>query len=102
MRREVTTSTNSETPSTEEQETVERDKLMSKGYTAAQRDLREAHQDEFNQLYKKRLAELGIDWEPRKSKQELALDQITQLLTEFPDLAEKLAARLAAQAGIHT
>ena len=62
--------------STTEMDQIERDKLMSKAYTTAQSDLRKTHQDEFNTLYQKRCAELGIQWEPRKSKQEQALDQM--------------------------
>jgi hypothetical protein len=85
----VTDSTNGELPRSE------RDKLMSAAYTAAQKDLREAHQDEFNGYYQKECAARGIEWTPRKSKQDQALDQIVVLLQEFPDLGEKLAARLA-------
>jgi hypothetical protein len=87
------------TDSTTEIDQVERDKLMSKAYTTAQSDLRKTHQDEFNALYQKRCAELGIQWEPRKSKQDQALDQMLTLLTEYPALAEKLAAKLAAGSG---
>lgn len=88
----MTSSTNGEVDKTE------RDKLMSAAYTAAQKLLREAHQDEFNGFYKSECAARGIEWEPRKSKQEQALDQIVALLSEYPDLGEKLAAKLAAQA----
>lgn len=76
----------------------DREKLMSKAYTTASKDLRTAHQDEFNRYYQQRLAELGIEWTPRKSKQDQALDQIVTLLDEYPDLATKLAERLATQA----
>lgn len=91
MRRAVTTSTNG-TMSKEE-----RDKLMSAAYTAAQKDLREAHQDEFNTFYQKECAERGIDWTPRKSPQDKALDDIVTLLQQYPDLAERLAAKIAEQ-----
>jgi hypothetical protein len=87
------------TDSTTEMDQVERDKLMSRAYTTAQSDLRKTHHDEFNALYQQRCAELGVHWEPRKSKQEQALDQMLTLLTEYPALAEKLAEKLAAGSG---
>lgn len=88
----MTTSTNGEMSQ------EERDKRMSKAYTSAQKDLREAHQDEFNGYYQARAAEQGIDWTPRLSKEDKALAEIEKLLTDNPSLAEKLAARLAAAA----
>lgn len=72
----------------------ERDRLMSKAYSHATSDLRKVHQDEFNDLYQKRCAELGIEWQPRKSKQDQALDTILQLMESYPNLAEKLAVKL--------
>lgn len=91
------TATTTQPVATDEQSQGERDRLMSQAYGAAQRELRTAHQDEFNGYYQKQCAERGIEWTPRKSKQEQALDQIQDLLTEFPDLATQLAERLAAQ-----
>jgi hypothetical protein len=99
----VTTTTDEQTPTTEDlapaedQSQSERDRLMSQAYGAAQKDLREKHRDEFNKFYQKRYAERGIEWTPRKSKAEQALDQITDLLSEYPDIAEQVAERLAAQ-----
>lgn len=71
-----------------------KDKLMGQAYSAAQKDLRLAHKDEFDGYYQKRCAERGIEWTPRKSKADQALDQITELLAAYPDIAEKLAERL--------
>ena len=99
----MTTSTEEKTPTkedlapTEEQSSSERDRLMSQAYGAAQKDLREKYKDEFNRYYQKRCAERGIEWTPRKSKQEQAMDQIIDLLSEYPDIAEQVAERLAAQ-----
>lgn len=73
---------------------AERDRLMSKAYNQAQKDLREQHKDEFNGFYQKRCAEAGIDWTPKLSKEELALDTILKLLADNPAIAEKLADRL--------
>lgn len=77
------------------EERIERDRLMSQAYGVAQKRLREAHQPEFNRYYQEECKARGIDWTPRKSKEEVALDQIEELLGTFPDLAEKLARRLA-------
>lgn len=82
------------TESTTEMDAAERDRLLSQAYTAAQSRLREAHKDEFNGLYQAEAKSRGIDWQPRKSKEEQALDQISELLAQFPGVAEKLAERL--------
>jgi hypothetical protein len=71
-----------------------KEKLMGQAYSAAQKDLREAHQDEFNRFYQKQLASRGITWSPKKSKEEAALDQIVALIEENPKLAERLIERL--------
>jgi hypothetical protein len=94
----VTTSTEEAIVVPEEISQSEKDKLMGQAYSAAQRDLREAHKDEFNGYYQKQCADRGIEWTPRKSKAEQALDTIQDLLTEYPGIAEALAERLAAQA----
>lgn len=72
-----------------------KDKLLSQAYTAAQARLREENKDRFNTLYAEEAKKRGIDWQPRKSKEEQALDQVVELLEQFPVLAEKLADRLA-------
>lgn len=77
----------------------DRDKLMSRAYGQAQKDLREAHQDEFNDYYQKRCAEHGIEWSPKPSKADAALNTILELLADNPTLSEKLAAKLAEQVG---
>ena len=99
------TTTTDEQPQTETEPAVEpektqqeRDRLMSQAYGAAQKDLREKHKDEFNRYYQKQCADRGIEWTPRKSKQEQALDTVMDLLTEYPDITEALVERLAAQA----
>lgn len=84
-----------ETGPPQEVDQSDRDKLMSKAYTTAQKDLRLAHKKEFDGYYQARCAELGIQWTPRRSKEEVALDQITELLSQYPDLAAKLAEKLA-------
>lgn len=76
----------------------DRDKVMSRCYGQAQTELRERYRDEFNGLYQKYLAANGIEWTPRPSPEQLALEQITKLLSEFPGLAERLADTLSKQA----
>ena len=76
---------------------VERDKLMSRCYGQAQTELRERYRDEFNGLYQKYLAAVGIEWTPRPTPEQLALEQVQTLLQQFPGLAEKLADTLAKQ-----
>ena len=78
-----------------ETDTAEKDRLMGQAYSAATTELRTAHKDEFNGYYQKQLADRGIEWTPKKSKQEQALDQILTLLQENPTLAERLIERLA-------
>lgn len=73
---------------------AERDRLLSQAYGAAQSRLREENKDRFNALYSEEAKKRGIVWTPRKSKEEAALDQITELLASYPSLAEKLAERL--------
>lgn len=95
----MTTSTSNErTSQADEMSQQERDRLMSQAYGAAQKDLREAHKPEFDRYYQKRCAERGIEWTPRKSKEEQALDTVMDLLSEYPGIAEQLAERLAEQA----
>lgn len=85
------------TTSTEEMSSEQRDKLLNQAYSAAQKDLREAHKEEFDSYRVKRSAELGIEWTPRKSKIELALETIENLLAENPEVTERLIERLAAK-----
>ena len=94
----MSTSTSEKTIVADEISPADRDKAMGQAYSAAQRDLRIAHQDEFNVYYQKQCALRGIEWTPRKSKAEQALDTIQDLLAEYPGIAEQLAERLAAQA----
>ena len=84
---------NGKTPDTE-MDSATKDKLLSQAYTAAQARLREEHKKRFNELYADEAKKRGIEWSPRKSKEEQALDQITDLLSQFPGVAEKLAERL--------
>jgi len=71
-----------------------RDQLMSQAYGVAQRRLREAHKPEFDGYYSEECAARGIEWTPKKTKEEAALDSILDLLGEYPGLSEALAERL--------
>ena len=74
-----------------EMDATERDRLMSRCYGQAQTELRERHREEFNRTYQRLLAGVGIEWTPRPTPEQLALEQCTKYLNEFPGLAERLA-----------
>lgn len=82
------------TTETPEIDNAERDRLLSQAYTAAQKRLREENKDRFNVLYGEEAKARGIDWQPRKSKEEQALATIQELLEQYPGAAEKLAEQL--------
>lgn len=75
-----------------------RDKAFNASRGVADRILREHHQDEWNGYYQKELADRGYTWEPKPDPETEALEQISNLLRQFPDLGEKLAAKLTQEA----
>lgn len=75
----------------------ERQALINKADSAAYRALRKAHLQEFNEAKQKAAAELGLDWHPRASAEERARKQISNLLSEHPDLQAELLAALSQQ-----
>lgn len=68
----------------------ERDAKLRKAYGVAAKQLREAHQDEFNELHQAAAAVEGIEWTPRATPEQKAADQIDALLAEFPNLKDRL------------
>lgn len=71
----------------------DRDGLLRKAYSAAAKELRENHRDEFNQLQQKHAKELGVEWSPRLNAEERAAAQMEALFSEFPGLRERYAAQ---------
>jgi hypothetical protein len=63
---------------------------LRKAYGMASQQLRENHRDEFNDLYGKAAAELGVEWSPRKTPEQRAQEQFDALLAEYPSLAERV------------
>lgn len=82
-------------PETTPAEGAARDALLRKAYSAAAKELRENHRDEFNQLQQKHAKELGVEWSPRLNAEEKAAQQMEALFKEFPGLRERYAAEAA-------
>jgi hypothetical protein len=67
----------------------ERDRRLQKAYTAATQELREAHRDEFNDLYSKHAADQGVEWKPRLTPEQKAEQEFERLLQDFPHLMDR-------------
>ena len=76
--------------------------LTRKAYGAATQALRDNHRDEFNSLMKQKAADLGIEWEPRKTPEEKAVDEVNRILSEHPSVAERLRKALAGEGSTGT
>jgi len=63
---------------------------LRKAYGQATTALREAHKTEFNDLYSKHAADLGVEWSPRPDAEQKAEQEFDQLLADFPHLRERL------------
>lgn len=89
---------NEQQETTEAEAKSERDRLLRKAYGSATQDLREQHRKDFEALYKARAAELGVEWEPRKTAEEKAKEQMEALLSQYPHLREVVVAEDAPEA----
>lgn len=67
----------------------DRSKILTKAYGSATAKLRDAHRDEFNQLYVEEAAALGEKWEPKLSPEQQAERDLTALLEAYPHLRQK-------------
>jgi hypothetical protein len=65
---------------------VLRQQRLTKAYGTATNQLRDAHRDEFNQLYAKAAEELGEKWEPKLTEEQKAAQQMREILAKFPNL----------------
>lgn len=72
-----------------EDQPATRDQLLSRAYSASQRDLREAHPEEFNKYMEKHTAALGIDWKPKLTEEQRAEQEFQRLLEANPWLRAK-------------
>lgn len=70
---------------------LDRKDLLRQAYGKATTELRTTHKDEFNTLYAKHAAALGVDWSPRPSDEQKAEAQFADLLANYPHLADRLA-----------
>lgn len=68
-----------------------REKALRQAYGKATQQLREAHRDEFNDLYSKAASDAGYEWKPKPKAEDKAREQMQSLLAEFPHLADELA-----------
>lgn len=73
----------------------ERDRKIRQAYTVATQALREKYPQEFNELRIAAAKDLGIEWEPRPSKEQKAQAELDRLLAENPELLARLAERVA-------
>jgi len=72
------------------QEEQDRDATIRKAYSAAAKELRERHRDEFNALQQKHAKEMGVEWSPRLTPEDRAAQQMESLFAEFPGLRERM------------
>ena len=67
-----------------------RDKALRESYNAAMTRLKNDHLDEFNKLRAEEALQRGVEWAPKKSKEDRAAEQIEALLAEHPTLRKRL------------
>jgi hypothetical protein len=80
-----------------EQSKAERDNLLRKAYGTATTQLREKYKDEFVLLQQSAAQKLGLDWSPRKSKEQRDRDKLQKILSDNPGLKDELFAQVKAQ-----
>jgi hypothetical protein len=80
-----------------EQSKAERDNLLRKAYGTATTQLREKYKDEFVLLQQSAAQKLGLDWSPRKSKEQRDREKLQAILNENPALKDELFAQVKAQ-----
>lgn len=72
---------------TEQDPKKARQAALNKIYGEASAMLRSKYQDEFNEFMAEAAKKAGIDWKPKKSKEDRAREQLAALYAEFPHLA---------------
>jgi hypothetical protein len=82
---------------TEEQSKKERDNLLRKAYGTATAQLREKYKDEFLLLQQSAAQKLGLDWSPRKSKEQRDREKVQKILADNPAIKAELIAEIKAQ-----
>lgn len=74
-----------------------KDSLLRKAYTIATTQLRDAHKEEFLKYQQAAAQKLGVDWTPRKTKEQRAREQVSKLLEANPALRDELLAHAREQ-----
>jgi len=69
----------------------EREKRLSQAYNHASQDLREKYREEFNALYARYAADLGVDWKPRMKPEQKAEQELLTIFDAYPELRAKYA-----------
>lgn len=91
--------TDAPTPVTESaDEKKDRSDKLRKAYGEANTELRENHRDEFEALYVKHAAAVGIEYKPKPTKEQKAEAALAALLAANPGLKERLVEELAEKA----
>lgn len=75
---------------TPDDKSAERGTALRKAYGTANTRLREAHREEFDNLYAEAAAELGVEYTPRLTAEQKAEQEFSALLREYPHLASKV------------
>lgn len=70
----------------------ERKTLLRKAYGTATQALRDAHKDEFQDLYVQAATDLGVEYTPRLSPEQRAEVEFARLVEEYPHLKDRLKA----------
>lgn len=70
-------------------ETAQTRAAKQQARSAAERRLREAHEQQFADLLAEEMGKAGVDWKPRLSDRDKAAAKIRELLAAFPDLEEQ-------------
>lgn len=71
-----------------------KEQRLSRARNAATSMLLDKYRNEFNATMQREAASLGIDWTPRKSEEEKALEEIEALLAKHSGLRDTLVAKL--------
>jgi hypothetical protein len=72
----------------ERAEAEHRQKVLTDSYSKALATLRERHLDEFNQLRQIEARNMGVNWSPKPTPEQLAAAEIEAHLQAFPKLRD--------------
>lgn len=67
-------------------ETLDREAALRKAYGSATKALREQHREDFNTLYAAHAKDLGHEWTPKPTAEEVAKQQLEAIYKDHPNL----------------